>query len=322
MGWITDVTPGAWLAERVDTVWHDMHSVVPRGYEAYARVFHPIIRDRPTDSTGWHEYDPARPVDIESETTTWNGTTRAFGLIMHPLVQSHLLFDPPQSSFGGIIDADGWRYSQPDTGNLDAAVLARLATHLEAHTTTPDSAVAAIWEGWGGLVSSAGFATFSVFIGDTDLAASTVQHTPAEAPGAESPADVPEAESATRDALHGAQPLPGTGLLPQEVAAGPRLELPGRAYVLFETGVATFSDPTFLSRSPWSHNRSPQSPSIIWPEDRAWVVVTEIDFDSTIVAGSHALIDEIVSDPAIEALEVPEGADLGWEADTLNRPRS
>jgi hypothetical protein len=313
MGWITDVTPGAWLAERVDTVWHDMHSVVPRGYEGYARVFHPIIRDRPTDSTGWHEYDPARPVDIESETTTWHGMTRAFGLIMHPLVQSHLLFDAPQSEFGGILDADGWRYSEPDTGNLDATVLARLATHLETHTTNPDATFAAIWEGWGGLVSSAGFGTFSVLIGDTDLAASPVQQIPA---------DVQGAESATRDALYGAEPLPGTGLLPQEVAAGPRLQLPGRAYLLFETGVTTFSDPTFLSRSPWSHDRWPQSPSIIWPADRAWVVVTEIDFDSTIVAGSRALIDEIVSDPAIEALEVPEGADLGWEADTLNRPRS
>ena len=313
MGWISDVTPGAWLAERVDAVWHDMHSVVPRGYEAYARVFHPLIRDRPTDSAGWNGHDQAGSFDIAVESTTWGQAARAFGSIMHPLVQSRLLLNAPTSEVGGVIDADGWRYSQPDTGNLDATVLARVATHLTPHTTTQDAACAAIWEGWGGLVSSAGFATFSVLSGDPDHAGS---------PAPPAPIDLPGPETATRDALRGTMPLPGTGLLPQEVAAGPRLELPWRAYLLFETGVTTFSDPTFLSRSPWSHDRMPQSPSIIWPADRAWVVVTEIDFDSTIVAGSRALIDEIVGDPALEALEVPEGADLGWEADTLNGPQA
>ena len=66
MGWITDVSQGAWLAERVDAVWHDMHSAVPRGYEAYARVFHPIDRDRPGTTKGWHGRSPAEgPADIE-----------------------------------------------------------------------------------------------------------------------------------------------------------------------------------------------------------------------------------------------------------------
>ena len=43
-------------------------------------------------------------------------------------------------------------------------------------------------------------------------------------------------------------------------------------------------------------------------------MVTEIDFDSTIVAGSPELVAGLVADPAIEALELPEGADLSWFA--------
>ena len=232
MGWIGDVTPGLWLAERVDTVWHDMHSVVPHGYEAYARVFHPIIRDRPTGGAGWHGHDRTGSFDIAVESTTWGQAARAFGSIMHPLVQSRLLLDAPTSEFGGVIDADGWRYSQPDTGNLDATVLARLATHLTPHTTTPDAIFAAIWEGWGGLVSSAGFATFSVFVSGTDLDAP---------PTPPAPADALDGEPATHQALRRTEPLPGTGLLPQEIAAGPRLELPGRTYLLFETEIGRAS---------------------------------------------------------------------------------
>ncbi|MFE4229950.1 hypothetical protein ACFRJ8_18910 [Arthrobacter sp. NPDC056886] len=49
-------------------------------------------------------------------------------------------------------------------------------------------------------------------------------------------------------------------------------------------------------------------------------MVTEIDFDSTVVAGSHELVSALVRDPAIEALPLNEGADLTWDADVPNRP--
>lgn len=60
----------------------------------------------------------------------------------------------------------------------------------------------------------------------------------------------------------------------------------------------------------------------MWPADRAWTLVTEIDFDSTIIGGSQNLISEIVADPGIEALQIPEGADLTRDADEPNRPTS
>ncbi|WP_244632259.1 hypothetical protein [Microbacterium sp. Se63.02b] len=49
------------------------------------------------------------------------------------------------------------------------------------------------------------------------------------------------------------------------------------------------------------------------------MMVSEVDFDSTIVAGSAALIDAICADQRLEAFAIPEGADLTWDADTVNR---
>lgn len=37
-----------------------------------------------------------------------------------------------------------------------------------------------------------------------------------------------------------------------------------------------------------------QPPSIRWPDDHAWVLATEIDFGSTLVAGTAALFRELL----------------------------
>ena len=64
---------------------------------------------------------------------------------------------------------------------------------------------------------------------------------------------------------------------------------------------------------------SAHCPSLVWPDDRAWVLVTEVDYDSTIVGGSSELIRALVADPRLEALPIREGADLTWDADEVNR---
>lgn len=48
-------------------------------------------------------------------------------------------------------------------------------------------------------------------------------------------------------------------------------------------------------------------------------MVSEVDYDSTIVAGSAALVAAICAEPGLEALEIPSGADLSWNADEVNR---
>jgi hypothetical protein len=48
-------------------------------------------------------------------------------------------------------------------------------------------------------------------------------------------------------------------------------------------------------------------------------MVSEIDFDSTIVAGSTELVRAICADAGLEALPISEGASLHWDADEINR---
>lgn len=62
-----------------------------------------------------------------------------------------------------------------------------------------------------------------------------------------------------------------------------------------------------------------QSPSILWPEDNSWVLATEMDFDSTLVAGSGALIRELVQTQGLEVLPIGPDADLSWDGDVPNR---
>ncbi|WP_243728405.1 hypothetical protein [Microbacterium sp. BK668] len=87
------------------------------------------------------------------------------------------------------------------------------------------------------------------------------------------------------------------------------------------------ADPAWIERVPWRDRESEsegfgpsaESPSLVWPADRAWVLVSEIDYDSTIVGGSSALVRALCTDGRLEALPLREGADLGWDADDVNR---
>ncbi|HJZ38232.1 MAG TPA: hypothetical protein VJ204_18330 [Solirubrobacterales bacterium] len=61
-----------------------------------------------------------------------------------------------------------------------------------------------------------------------------------------------------------------------------------------------------------------QAPNLIWPEDRAWFVASEVDLDSTLVGGSRALIDELLAAPGLEVWEVEGEVSLQSDADKLN----
>jgi hypothetical protein len=93
---------------------------------------------------------------------------------------------------------------------------------------------------------------------------------------------------------------------------GPRLRHPGRDYLLF-TGPLPAALDFGDSRGIWS-----QSPNLFWPSDRSWFVATEIDFDSTIVAGGAELIAAILADPTLEAWRVDPDDSLAHDGDTIN----
>lgn len=275
-----DAERGSWLRPLLDAGGEDLN-VVPRGFPAYARVFHPARRDRPTGEDGG-------PV-------MWAEVARVFGKTMHPLAQYHRLAGPEVGEHREVLDSNGWRYSEPDQGNLAVHILGPVATVLCRHTTTPDSGVAAVWEGWGGFTGSAGYRPLTAVRGRL-------------------PGILGKLTAAHRS---------GAGLLPAKTMKNSRLSLPGRDYFLFAAAPRAFTDGLWIQDSPWNRDPYwPQSPNLLWPEDKAWVMVTEIDFDSTIVAGSPGLVAELIADPSIEVFQIPEGADLTQDADDVNRPQS
>ncbi len=55
------------------------------------------------------------------------------------------------------------------------------------------------------------------------------------------------------------------------------------------------------------------SPSAWWPDDRAWMVVTEVDGFTTYVGGTRDAIDAILTSSDLESIEVPHDVRLvGW----------
>ncbi len=323
--WVPDVSRGEWLRPLESEPFGSILSIVPRGFEAYARVFHPVERDRPRATLSWTGLDeetffesvPDIDAALETERTTWAQTAHAFGTTMHSEAQYHRLTRSDYGDAGGVAP-DGWRYGDASEGSLDGEVLSVVADVLARHTETPDAGVAAIWEGWGGLVRSAGVASFVAWeasgnpVRDALLKARLAagEWTRGIAPFV--PGLAPE------------EPPFGSGLLARDVAAGPRFDLhadTGRRYVLFEAGARDLMDAGWTQRAPWIDDGLwAQSPSILWPDDHAWLLATEIDYDSTLVAGSTSLIRELVQTPNIEALPIRPDADLSSDGDALNRP--
>ena len=71
--------------------------------------------------------------------------------------------------------------------------------------------------------------------------------------------------------------------------------------------------PPFTDGPFWGH-----SPSIWWPEDRAWCVATDIDLFDTYVGGSEECIEAVLSNPDLEALLTTLDARLDLGGDTIN----
>ncbi|MFT4230585.1 MAG: hypothetical protein QM602_09865 [Microbacterium sp.] len=335
MEWTADVAAGDWIRERLDDAasWgRSMHGFVPRGFAAYARVFH-----RPSVTTlaggavppadEWVRLPASTQQELvermSTEPTTWADTARVFGTTLHPRAQWNRIVreesDDP-NAWQQAVAGDGRQYRAPAEGELDPEVLAAVAEHLVAHTATPDDAHVAVWEGWGGLLGFLGEAPsrtwFSWPAGGEEDAAVLDRHN--EMLGRSVP-----------DRFNNVfrKPTWQPGILSDEISRGPRLELPGRDHVLFRGGVRELARPDWVRHVPWrdvpgeEHGFPPwaQSPSLVWPDDRAWVLVTEVDDDSTIVGGSLELVAALCADPRIEAMPVPEGADLSWAGDVINR---
>jgi hypothetical protein len=98
----------------------------------------------------------------------------------------------------------------------------------------------------------------------------------------------------------------GVGL-PAPDAGLPRVRNQYRNYFLFTGPVASATSFRGVTRAEWDPELAfPwfQSPSLWWPEDRAWCVGTEIDGYSTYVAGRSDCLDALIHDPRFDVLPV------------------
>jgi hypothetical protein len=89
----------------------------------------------------------------------------------------------------------------------------------------------------------------------------------------------------------------GYGYIRESFKKAPKFFLPGRSYHLLE-GALTLPPVSFCDGSFF------QSANIFWPDDRAWCVASEIDFNSTYIAASEKAIQDLLTNFPGELFQV------------------
>lgn len=212
----------------------------------------------------------------------WAEVAAATGRVLHPLAQF--------ASLAGRWEYErrvglGWPGENPDEGTLDLGQLRELCRILAAHTTTAEHCWLTVWEGWGNLPSA--WPRSHPRIRQPHRAYFLFQR----------PLDEVVDFSIAIDALH------------EESSSSVR-------YLVSPSSSAAAADALAVPTGARAVHL--QSPSQWWPADRAWAVATEVDFDSTLVAGSDALLQEIVDSAELEAFRVESTDDLTTAGDTVN----
>ena len=87
------------------------------------------------------------------------------------------------------------------------------------------------------------------------------------------------------------------GLIPDAVEIGPRVRLPHRNHYLYR-GPVDAALVGYPGRPP------DHTANLWWPNDHAWCVASDVDPSWSYVGGSHALVEALVSEPALEVFEV------------------
>jgi hypothetical protein len=249
-------------------------SVVPAGFEGYARILHPAQGPAPADRVvRW------------AEIAAWSGLPLRAGSQFHSVAL-------PRQRPAQPVPWSG----QPEQGTLyppDAAVLASI---LRGWTATPDKCWFCLWDGYG--YGPGQSVTLTAVRGGP-----AGEDPPDEDPPDEDPPDEdPHGEGRPEDAT--AWPAPFHGPVPPAAIPGPRVELPNREYLLYtgpvEAAVGA-GGPAYAS----------QGANLWWPQDHAWCAASEIDLPWTYVGGPAAMIGQLIADQRIEAQRASPGDAVG-----------
>lgn len=252
--YVDDLTPAKWIAERLHPFAQDAGAIIPPGFDAYARIFHPAMRR----------------VGQTQVPVTWR-----------EIADSNLRVHHPEMQFGALVTRVGTpvrlSHRQPQPGLFDSwpkigslpLDLARILVDvLGDHTTTRDHCWFAAWEGWG----DPAFATL---------------HWSKDSPVPPLPLDIPKPKTHT-------------------------FHVPGRDYYIARGPVTAALDTVYGAVSHY------QSASIWWPDDRAWCVATEVDFDWTYIGGSNECIAAVLRHPDLEALPARISDGVSYASDPIN----
>ncbi|WP_148070853.1 hypothetical protein [Curtobacterium sp. PhB130] len=223
---------------------------------------------------------------VDGRALRWADVAARTGRVVHPLVQWSRLVgreDELPRSFD-----DGWTIWPPPQGWCAPEQFAVLARHLAVATHTPSDLTAGVWTGWGDLNGSATAGV--LWRGDQEP----------------TPGEIAETQAEAVRAMHARVAED----LRRGVVAGPVLEWPGRDFALLRTSVAELGGPSWLDVG--------HTPQMLWPEGHEWVVASEIDWDSTIVAGPRGLVDAVLADGRLEVFEVDVDADLTQSGDEVD----
>jgi hypothetical protein len=229
--------------------------IVPSGFEAYARVFHP----------GRRFFGPT----IEQSTPLrWSEVASARSKTVHPEMQIEALID----------DLDGHAYDRwtaisvgggewfPPQEWLEEADALALASLLRPFSTTGADAWFMLWDGWG-------------------------------------------------DLGPGIQGIPRAIIHPRRTGSPPGAELVDGTWALRHYLVMRGP----LEAMPGWFAWRMEAPNYWWPDDRAWIVATEVDGYSTYVGGSRECVDAVLGSPLLEALPSDLDHRFDIRGDAINR---
>ena len=123
---LLDPAPGRWVEGALGSRLAPVEALVPRGYGAYARLFHPALT---------HEDRPVR----WSTVVEWSGKT------YHSLMSFEGI-SVPQSRYGS---ADQPWDDEPEHGSMEIEDIVALSSFLSDYTGTPNEYYFAVWDGYG-----------------------------------------------------------------------------------------------------------------------------------------------------------------------------
>jgi hypothetical protein len=133
-----DVSPGSWITSALRPLdAHEVGSLVPPVFDAYARLFHPAVHYRGDDD-----------VDVR-----WSDVAAANRTVAHPAME----WGSITGSLDFFEDADQsplWEQA-PARGHLPVGVASALTAVLREHSGTPDDVFFGVWSGFGYIAGSA-----------------------------------------------------------------------------------------------------------------------------------------------------------------------